>query len=190
MKLFAWLRIGLDRSPLSVKINSQMIPLFLAAVFSFNALEVGVGVGTNTPIGNMERYFSASAAFSVYLGKEIGRERFILSYENSALGGNGLPSYQLQLNEISIEYGHSVIKKGNWSLPISLGIYNIWLSREWQNLKENGTVQGIDLGAGFLETVQRAKFGLKFTMGGLYSFSEPKNSAYLLKLKVLFGYEI
>ena len=167
-----------------------MVQLILAAVFSFNAIEVGLGVGTNTPIGNMERYFSAGASFSVDIGKEIGRERFILSYENSALSGNGQPSYEIQLNEISFEYGHSVIKRGNWSLPVSLGINNIWLGREYQNLQEKGTVQGVDLGIGFLETMQRAKFGAKFSVGGLYSLSEVKNSAYILKLKVLIGYEL
>ena len=167
-----------------------MIPLILAAVFSFNAIEVGLGVGTNTPIGNMERYFSAGAAFSAYLGKEIGRERFILSYENSALGGNGLPSYELQLNEISFEYGHCILKKGNWSLLVSLGINNIWLSREFQNLRENGIVQGVDLGIGFLESIERAKFGAKFSVGGLYNLSEVKNSAYILKIRVVIGYEL
>ena len=167
-----------------------MVPLILAAVFSFNAIEVGLGVGTNTPIGNMERYFSAGAAFSFNLGKEIGRERFILSYENSSFAGNGQPSYKLQLNGISFEYGHYVFKRGNWSLPVSLGINNTWLSREFQNLQEKGTVQGVDLGIGFLESIQRAKFGAKFSVAGLYSLSEVENSAYILKLKVLISYEL
>jgi hypothetical protein len=167
-----------------------MVSLILAAFFSFNAIEVGLGVGTNAPIGNMERYFSAGASLSLYVGKEIGREKFILNYENSTFTGNGQPSYELQLNGISFEYGHYIFQRGNWSLPISIGINNTWLRREFQNLQENGSVQGVDLGIGFLESIRRAKFGAKFSVSGLYSLSEVKNSAYMLRLIVTIGYEL
>lgn len=167
-----------------------MIPLLLLSAFSFNMLEVGAGIGLNTPIGNMERYFSAGALFSVHLGKEVGRGKFILSFENSTLKGNEQPIHELQMNGIGLEYGVYLFRSEDWSLPLSLGINNIWLSRKFQSLQEKGAVQGVEIGFGFLEKIKQASFGAKFLVSGLYSLSEPKNSAYKLGIKATIGYEI
>lgn len=167
-----------------------MIPLLLLSAFSFNMLEVGAGIGINTPIGNMERYFSAGALFSVHLSKVVGRGKFILNFENSTMKGNEQPIYELQMNGIGLEYDYKLYKKDGWSLPLSLGINNIWLSRKYQTLQEKGTIQGIEIGFGFLEKIKRTSFGTKFLVSGLYSLTEPKNSAYKLGIKVTLGYEI
>jgi hypothetical protein len=167
-----------------------MIPLILLSALSFNIIEVGAGIGINTPIGNMERYFSAGALFSVHLGKEVGRSKFILSFENSILKGSEQPIYELQMNGIGLEYGVYLFRSDDWSLPLSLGINNIWLSRKYQTLQEKGTIQGIEIGFGFLEKIKRTSFGAKFLVSGLYSMTDPKNSAYKLGIKVTIGYEI
>ena len=165
-----------------------MISLILVSVFSFNMVEVGLGIGTNTPIGNIERYFSAGASGSVYLAKELGKSKFILSYEKSNLAGVGQSTCQLQLDQVSFEYDHSVYNHENWSLPIYLGISNIWLKRKFQTLEEKGTVQAGDIGIGFLENISRTRFGVKFFVSGLYSLSDTKNSAYIMGLKITIGY--
>ena len=167
-----------------------MISLLLLCALSFNIIEVGTGMGINAPIGNMERYFSAGSLISVHLGKEVGGGKFILSFENSTLKGNEQPIYELQMNQIGLEYGYYLLRSKNWSLPLSIGFNNIWLSREFQTLKEKGTVQGVEIGFGFLEKIKRTSFGAKFLVAGLYSLAEPKNSAYVLGIKAFIGYEI
>ncbi len=167
-----------------------MLPLLLLSALSFNMIEVGAGMGINVPIGNMERYFSAGALISIHLGKEIGPGKFILSFDNSTLSGNGQPTYELQMNRIGLEYGYYVIRGGNWSLPLSLGINHIWLSREFQTLEEKGTVQGAEIGIGFLEKIKRTSLGAKFFVSGLYSLSKIKSSAYMVGLKATIGYDL
>lgn len=167
-----------------------MISLLLLSVFCFKMLEIGAGIGVNTPIGNMERYFSAGALISFHLGKEVGRGKFILNFENSTLKGNEQPIYEFQMNGIGLEYDYNLYGKNGWSLPLSLRINNIWLSRKFQSLQEKGTVQGVEIGFGFLEKLKRASFGAKFLVAGLYSLTEPKNSAYMLGIKATIGYEI
>ena len=167
-----------------------MTALLLLSAFSFNLVEIGIGMGTNTPIGNMERNFTAGALFSVQLGKEVVRGKFILSFENSTLSGNGQSTYELQMNGIGLKYGYYLFRGNNWSLPLALGINQIWLSRKFQTLKENGMVQGVNIGIGFLERIKRASFGAEFFVAGLYGLAVPRNAAYMLGIKATFGYEL
>ncbi|MFB0510136.1 MAG: hypothetical protein ACETVX_06535 [bacterium] len=171
-----------------------MISLIFVSVLSFNLIEVGARIGANTPIGNMERYFTAGALGSVYLAKGFGNNRFILSYENCRLEGAGQPTYNLQLDQISVEYCRSVFSRNNWSLPVYLGFSNIWLKRKLLSLEEKGMVQGADIGLGFLESVKRVKFGIGFFVKSLFEtkggFLKIENSAYLLSMRVTVGYEL
>jgi hypothetical protein len=166
-----------------------MISLILASIFTFKVIEVGLGIGTNTPIGNMERFFSTGATGSIYLTKELGANRISLDYEISNLPSPNLPTYQLQLQRLSLEYGYSIYRHNRWSLPIYLGISNVWLKRKQQTLTETGIVQAGELGIGFHEDISRANFGAKFFVSGLYYLGRKKTSAYIIGLKFNLGYE-
>ena len=167
-----------------------MTALLLVSIFSFNLIEVGLGIGTKTPIGNMERHFSAGALGSVYLAKDWGNSKFTLSYERSNLGGVNQPNYDLSLSQVSFEYSYKILQRNNVALPLSIGIGNIWLKRKLLNLEEVGKSQTLDIGFGFLERINRTSFGAKFFVACLYGLAEPRNASYLLWIKVTFGYEL
>lgn len=167
-----------------------MISLIFASIFACNFIEVGLGIGTNTPIGNMERFFSTGATGSIYLAKELGVNRFSLGYENSNLPSANLATYQLQLHCLTLEYGRSILHRDQWSLPIYLGVSNVWLKRKLLTIGESGIVQAGNLGIGFLEDIGQTSFGIKFLVAGLYSLSTKKTATYIIGLKVSLGYEL
>lgn len=165
--------------------------LLVNFVHSANFIEVGLGLGTNTPIGNLEHYFSAGTIVSAYLGKQLGRSEFLLIYENSSLLGNGLPNYQLQLNRLLFECEFPIYSRSNWSLPVLWGIGNVWLKRKLLaagEMIEKGTAyQGV-IGVGVQEKVSHTKIAAQFFIAGLYNFAKTTHSAYLIGLKITVGY--
>ncbi|MEO0093275.1 MAG: hypothetical protein ABIK93_07500 [candidate division WOR-3 bacterium] len=166
-----------------------MVQLILAFAFAFNFLETGLGIGTNLPVGNLERFFSPSASGSIYIAKKLPAGKLNLNYENSSFSGIGQPTYQLQLNQLTIEYSYPLFHRHKWSIPIHFGIGNIWLNRKLLLATEKGVIQKGELGVGSFENFGQTNFGAKFSLVGLYNLTERNSSAYFINLKITLGYE-
>ena len=83
-----------------------MLSLLIASLLVTGGFEAGGGVGVVFPASGLESNHSDAALFGVNLGYKTGPSRFMLDYGYAGLHAKQASPYRLDINELSVGYGH------------------------------------------------------------------------------------
>ena len=86
-----------------------MLSLLIASLLVTGGFEAGGGVGVVFPASGLESNHSDAALFGVNLGYKTGPSRFMLDYGYAGLHAKQASPYRLDINELSVGYGHEFI---------------------------------------------------------------------------------
>jgi len=146
-----------------------MLPLLIASVLTAGGFEAGGRIGVAFPSSGLENTHDAAATFGATVGYRAGQNRLMLDYGYTGLRAKQASSYQFNVHDILVSYGHEFVlgrsasaSSSNWGIEASASAGLGLLSRTFGSAGETGRSPSGMIGVGFyqLQGHSRLSFGI------------------------------
>ena len=142
-----------------------MLSLLIASLLVTGGFEAGGGVGVVFPASGLESNHSDAALFGVNLGYKTGPSRFMLDYGYAGLHAKQASPYRLDINELSVGYGHEFIvgrpaTTSDWGFEASAAAGVGLFGRTLGSVGETGKSPSGHLGVGFFQRQSHSRLSL------------------------------